>query len=173
MATNVTSKGQVTVPKSVRDYLGLKPGVAVTFERLPSGEVVLRPAKRGIGVYEQVVDRLPGLAAVVADRHLDQNRDAISLHRFSDSGLESQRPVVQVGVVISDAGDRELVSTQTRDEGSLTSDRRKSASELEKHFIAAGSSERLVDLAEAGDVDQRDRRSDRCVIGVNVEVTLK
>ena len=48
MATNVTSKGQVTVPKSVSDYLGLKPGVAVTFERLLTGEVVLRAAKRGV-----------------------------------------------------------------------------------------------------------------------------
>jgi antitoxin PrlF len=46
MPTKLTSKGQVTVPKSVRDYLGLKPGSAVTFERLPSGEVVLRPAKK-------------------------------------------------------------------------------------------------------------------------------
>lgn len=46
MSTNLTVKGQVTVPKSVRDYLGLKPGSAVTFERLPTGEVVLRPAKR-------------------------------------------------------------------------------------------------------------------------------
>ena len=35
MATNLTSKGQVTVPKAVRDYLGLKPRAAVTFERLP------------------------------------------------------------------------------------------------------------------------------------------
>ncbi len=46
MATNLTSKGQVTVPKSVRDYLGLRPGAAVIFERLSSGEVVLRPAHR-------------------------------------------------------------------------------------------------------------------------------
>ena len=42
MATKLTSKGQVTVPKNVRDYLGLKPGDPVAFERLPSGEVVLR-----------------------------------------------------------------------------------------------------------------------------------
>ena len=49
MATNLTSKGQVTVPKSVRDYLGLKPGAPVTFERLPNGEVVLRPAGRAGG----------------------------------------------------------------------------------------------------------------------------
>lgn len=45
MATNITSKGQVTVPKPVRDYLGLKPGSTVVFERRPDGEVVLRAAK--------------------------------------------------------------------------------------------------------------------------------
>jgi AbrB family looped-hinge helix DNA binding protein len=44
MATHLTTKGQVTVPKKVRDYLGLKPGAAVTFERLHSGEIALRPA---------------------------------------------------------------------------------------------------------------------------------
>jgi antitoxin PrlF len=45
MATNLTSKGQVTVPKQIRDYLGLKPGAAVTFERLDSGDIALRPAR--------------------------------------------------------------------------------------------------------------------------------
>ncbi|HEY8052471.1 MAG: AbrB/MazE/SpoVT family DNA-binding domain-containing protein [Steroidobacterales bacterium] len=64
MATNVTSKGQVTVPKSVRDYLGLKPGAAVTFERLASGEVVLRPAKRGAKPRPTAFARLRGRASV-------------------------------------------------------------------------------------------------------------
>lgn len=45
MASNLTSKGQVTVPKKIRDYLGLKPGAPVTFERLPSGDIRLRAAK--------------------------------------------------------------------------------------------------------------------------------
>jgi AbrB family looped-hinge helix DNA binding protein len=44
MATNLTSKGQVTVPKKVRDYLGLKPGAAVSFERLDNGDIALRAA---------------------------------------------------------------------------------------------------------------------------------
>ena len=47
MAAHLTSKGQVTVPKAVRDYLGLKHRSAVTFERLPGGEVVLRSAEPG------------------------------------------------------------------------------------------------------------------------------
>lgn len=52
MATTVTSKGQVTIPKPVRDRLGIKPGNAVEFELAPDGCVVLvkvgahRPASR-------------------------------------------------------------------------------------------------------------------------------
>jgi len=42
MATTVTSKGQVTIPKKVRDLLGITPGAAVIFELTPAGEVVLR-----------------------------------------------------------------------------------------------------------------------------------
>jgi antitoxin PrlF len=63
MPTNVTSKGQVTVPKSVRDYLGLKPGVAVIFERLTSGDV-LRPAKRPVKPRLSAFARLRGRATV-------------------------------------------------------------------------------------------------------------
>ncbi|HEY6321286.1 MAG TPA: AbrB/MazE/SpoVT family DNA-binding domain-containing protein [Thermoanaerobaculia bacterium] len=43
----MTSKGQVTVPKRLRDYLGLEPGAAVEFELRPEGDVVVRPARRG------------------------------------------------------------------------------------------------------------------------------
>jgi len=48
-ATTLTSKGQVTVPKSVRDFLGIGPGSKVSFELTPVGDVVLRPmaAKAG------------------------------------------------------------------------------------------------------------------------------
>ncbi|MDX9861630.1 MAG: AbrB/MazE/SpoVT family DNA-binding domain-containing protein [Rhodospirillales bacterium] len=52
MATTVTSKGQVTIPKPVRDRLGIRPGSAIEFELAPDGRVVLikveagRPASR-------------------------------------------------------------------------------------------------------------------------------
>ena len=65
MATNLTSKGQVTVPKAVRDYLGLKPRAGVTFERLPSGEVVVRAANRRRGAARAgILARLRGRATV-------------------------------------------------------------------------------------------------------------
>lgn len=41
----ITSQGQITVPKAVRDRLGLKPGDDVEFEDR-DGEVVLLPRRR-------------------------------------------------------------------------------------------------------------------------------
>jgi AbrB family looped-hinge helix DNA binding protein len=47
MATVVTSKGQVTIPKAVRDLMGIKPGSAVTFELDREGRVILSKAGKG------------------------------------------------------------------------------------------------------------------------------
>jgi AbrB family looped-hinge helix DNA binding protein len=47
MTVTVTSKGQVTVPKQVRDRLGIKPGSTVDFEVAEDGRAFLR----GVGVY--------------------------------------------------------------------------------------------------------------------------
>ncbi len=44
MATTVTSKGQVTIPKSVRDYLGVKPGSSVEFRRAEDGNIIVAKA---------------------------------------------------------------------------------------------------------------------------------
>ncbi len=45
MSTTLTSKGQVTVPKPIRDALGLTPGATVEFVLNEAGDVTLRPAK--------------------------------------------------------------------------------------------------------------------------------
>jgi antitoxin PrlF len=42
MPVTVTSKGQVTVPKQVRDRLGIKPGSQVDFEVAEDGRAFLR-----------------------------------------------------------------------------------------------------------------------------------
>lgn len=41
MATTLTSKGQVTIPKHIRDALDLAPGSAVEFTVNRAGEVVI------------------------------------------------------------------------------------------------------------------------------------
>lgn len=44
MATTVTAKGQVTIPKAVREFLGIGPGSKVDFKHATDGSVVLVPA---------------------------------------------------------------------------------------------------------------------------------
>jgi antitoxin PrlF len=64
MPSNLTSKGQVTVPKKVRDYLGLKPGTPVTFERLKTGEIALKSAKTNAKPRKSKFAKLRGRATV-------------------------------------------------------------------------------------------------------------
>jgi antitoxin PrlF len=64
MATNLTSKGQVTVPKKIRDYLGLKPGAPVTFERLAGGEIALKPAHQRAKPFRSKFAKLRGRATL-------------------------------------------------------------------------------------------------------------
>ena len=42
-STTLTSKGQVTIPKAVRDELGLREGDRVAFRVLEDGTVVVEP----------------------------------------------------------------------------------------------------------------------------------
>lgn len=46
MATTVTTKGQVTIPRRVRDLLGIEPGSAVAFEVAEDGRVILNKVGR-------------------------------------------------------------------------------------------------------------------------------
>lgn len=53
MESAITTKGQATIPKAIREHLGLKPGDRVKFFVHPDGSVVLLPklpvsALRGI-----------------------------------------------------------------------------------------------------------------------------
>lgn len=45
MATTVTTKGQVTIPKRVRDALGIVPGSRVEFRPGADGQIVLTKAE--------------------------------------------------------------------------------------------------------------------------------
>ena len=64
MATTVTSKGQVTIPKRVRDLLGIEPGSAVDFELTPAGEVMLRHGKHKVKRPTRRFAQLRGVATV-------------------------------------------------------------------------------------------------------------
>ena len=46
MESAITTKGQATIPKAVREHLGLKPGDRVKFFVHPDGSVVLLPKRR-------------------------------------------------------------------------------------------------------------------------------
>lgn len=56
MTTTVTAKGQVTIPKPVRDMLGIVPGSQVDFRRTADGDIVLTRAdeKRPISRFEKL-----------------------------------------------------------------------------------------------------------------------
>ena len=69
MGSKVTSKGQVTIPKRVRDHLGIEPGSVVDFELGADGRIVLvkadatpRPSRferfRGIAKTKLTTDEL-------------------------------------------------------------------------------------------------------------------
>ena len=45
MESAITTKGQATIPKAIREHLGLKPGDRVKFFMHPDGSVVLLPKR--------------------------------------------------------------------------------------------------------------------------------
>ena len=47
-AATLTSKGQTTIPKEIRDSLGMKPGDRISFTLMPDGTVVMRVKSKTI-----------------------------------------------------------------------------------------------------------------------------
>ncbi|RJP18044.1 MAG: AbrB/MazE/SpoVT family DNA-binding domain-containing protein [Deltaproteobacteria bacterium] len=47
-AATLTSKGQLVVPKSIRDLMGLHPGDRLDFVVLDDGNVLMRPATEDV-----------------------------------------------------------------------------------------------------------------------------
>ncbi len=61
--TTLTSKGQVTIPKRLRDHLRLKPGAEVEFEVITDGRVVILAkgkAPRGKSRFAKLVGSAKG-----------------------------------------------------------------------------------------------------------------
>jgi AbrB family looped-hinge helix DNA binding protein len=74
VATKITSKGQVTVPKKVRDRMGLRPGDTVDFVE-QGGQVHLVKAPKQ-GAFSAHRGYLKGLAGTDPDVLVDRLRGA-------------------------------------------------------------------------------------------------
>jgi len=46
--STLTSKGQTTIPKAIRDSLRLKPGDRITFTPMPDGTVLMRVKNKSV-----------------------------------------------------------------------------------------------------------------------------
>jgi AbrB family looped-hinge helix DNA binding protein len=64
METTVTSKGQVTIPKQLRDALNIQPGAKVVWEVNEAGEPVLRKAGDASEGRPDRFDRAVGAAEI-------------------------------------------------------------------------------------------------------------
>lgn len=62
-ASLITSKGQTTIPKEIRDHLHIKPGDRVDFVVGEDGKVRLEPATLDLDEIEGILHR-PGMKAV-------------------------------------------------------------------------------------------------------------
>jgi antitoxin PrlF len=74
MATSLTSKGQVTIPKHVRDQLGISAGSQISFTVNERGQLVLEPCKPALRGKAQPADRFDRArgAATVKWRNTDE-----------------------------------------------------------------------------------------------------
>jgi len=79
MGHTLTVKGQVTIPKRVRDALGLKPGDEVEFAQDERGEIVVRRAgeRPPLSRVPDRFDRALGSAPIKLDCSVDEYMDMI------------------------------------------------------------------------------------------------
>lgn len=77
MLASITSKGQVTLPKPIRDQLGLDAGDRLDFEVLADGSLRARPVRRGLGGVLGVLQR--------------PAQDALSVEAMNDAVAQALR----------------------------------------------------------------------------------
>ncbi len=79
-AITLTSKGQATIPKQIRDLLGVKPRGQITFE-VRDGEVVLRALGNPAGMLSSYARLKHGrTVAASIGRHLGKQDDRSRAH---------------------------------------------------------------------------------------------
>ena len=82
MASTVTSKGQTTIPKAIRERLNLKPGDRVDFVVEDDGRALLVPATVHLSQLKGILPKpsktvtIDDMAAAVAAESVKRTRDA-------------------------------------------------------------------------------------------------
>jgi len=80
--STITSKGQVTIPKKIREQLNLKKGDQIDFKLLPDGDIRITPQKRSYNELYGILQR--------------ENQKPVSLHEMdegvADYFIEKYRP---------------------------------------------------------------------------------
>ena len=79
MLATVTDKGQVTVPKEIRDRLGIEPGVKLDFRIQPDGTLRVHVLRRGAAGLYGLLHR-SGRPAVPVERM----NEAVASHLKAD-----------------------------------------------------------------------------------------
>jgi len=87
MATTVTSKGQVTIPKHLRDAMDIQPGTKVVFELNKDGEPVLRKFGRARRHVPDRFERALGSAEIKLGCSTDEYMAMIRGYDDDDPGL--------------------------------------------------------------------------------------
>ncbi|HUB53507.1 MAG TPA: AbrB/MazE/SpoVT family DNA-binding domain-containing protein [Terracidiphilus sp.] len=86
MATTVTSKGQVTIPKDIREALKIAPGTKVVFELTGEGRAVLRK-ERSKEERPDRFDRAIGAAEIKLGCSTDEYMAMVRGYDDDDPGL--------------------------------------------------------------------------------------
>jgi len=87
MATTVTSKGQVTIPKRVREAMDIRPGTKVDFDINGDGELVLRKSKPAKPRRPDRFERAAGAAEIKLGCSTDEYMAMIRGYNDDDPGL--------------------------------------------------------------------------------------
>jgi antitoxin PrlF len=66
-SATMTSKGQITVPKEVRDALHLEAGTKIQFQVTPNGDILLRPKSWDVSRLKGMVKPPPGVHVSIAE----------------------------------------------------------------------------------------------------------
>jgi antitoxin PrlF len=87
METTITRKGQVTIPKHIRDSLRLAPGSKLVFDVNAAGELVLRKSERAKPRRPDRFDRALGAAEIKLGCSTDEYMAMIRGYDEDDPGL--------------------------------------------------------------------------------------